>query len=85
VVSGAIPHLYLKEIEMKFAQKLMLATGIAMSSAIASAQTTGFDAVLDAVDLAGVATKIGALAVLIVGIALVFKGPDLAKRIIRKV
>ncbi len=55
-------------------------------SAAAQAQTaTGFDAVLDAVDLSGVSTKIAALAVIVVGIALVFKGPDIAKRVIRKV
>ncbi|MDR7377637.1 hypothetical protein J2X19_002316 [Rhodoferax ferrireducens] len=44
-----------------------------------------FDAVLDAVDLSGIATKIGALALVVVTVALIFKGPDLAKRIIRKV
>ena len=61
------------------------ATGL-MFSVMASAQTvTGVDAALDAVDLSGVSTKVAAAALLIVGIALVFKGPDLAKRVIRKV
>jgi hypothetical protein len=37
------------------------------------------------VDLSGVSTKVGAAALLIVGIALVFKGPAIAKRVISKV
>lgn len=45
----------------------------------------GISDVLDAVDLSTISTKVGALALVIVAIALVFKGPDLAKRIIRKV
>ena len=54
-------------------------------SARADAGATGIDAVLDSIDLSGLGTKVAALAVVIVGIALVFKGPDIAKRIIRKV
>lgn len=46
---------------------------------------SGIDAALDAVDLSSIATKVGAAGLLIVGIALVFKGPALAKRIISKV
>ena len=45
----------------------------------------GITAALDAVDLSGVATAVGAVALVIVAIALVFKGPDIAKRVIRKV
>jgi len=59
-----------------------LAAGTVMAHA---ADSTGYGAVLDSIDLSGVATKVGALAIVIVGIALVFKGPDIAKRIIRKV
>ena len=56
-----------------------------MQAAHAQAASSGLDAALDAVDLSGIAVKIGAAGLLIVGIALVFKGPDLAKRIVRKV
>jgi hypothetical protein len=42
-------------------------------------------ATLDAVDLAGIVTKVGAAALVIVGIALAFKGPDVAKRVVKKV
>lgn len=45
----------------------------------------GITAALAAVDLSGVATAVGAVALVIVAIALVFKGPDIAKRVIRKV
>lgn len=44
-----------------------------------------FDAFIDAVDLTGVATKVIAAGLLIVAIAIAFKGPDLAKRLVRKV
>ena len=40
--------------------------------------------IFDAVDLATVATWVGATGVIIVGIALAFKGIDLGKRGIRK-
>ena len=45
----------------------------------------GITTALSAVDLSGVATAVGAVALVIVAIALVFKGPDIAKRVIRKV
>lgn len=45
----------------------------------------GITAALDSVDLSGVSTKVGAAALLIVAIALVFKGPDIAKRVVKKV
>lgn len=62
------------------------AAGVALSlSGAAMAQATGIDAVLAAVGLSGIETTVTALALVIVAIALVFKGPDLAKRIIRKV
>lgn len=72
-------------------EKATVAAGLLFVSATAMAQTTGtgtgtgVTAALDAVDLSGVSTKVAAAALLIVGIALVFKGPDLAKRVIRKV
>ena len=72
----------------QFAHKtaaLALVAPFLMANAFAQTTGSGVDASLDAVDLSGVATKVGAAALLIVGIALVFKGPDLAKRVIRKV
>lgn len=43
------------------------------------------EAVLDAIDISTVATAIGLLAVAIVGIAMTLKGPDVAKRVVRKI
>lgn len=62
------------------------AAGVALSlSSAAMAQATGIDSVLDAVGLGSIEAKITALCLIVVAVALVFKGPDLAKRIIRKV
>lgn len=51
----------------------------------ASSHAAGFDDLFAEIDLAGVATKITALAVVIVGIAFVMKGPSIVKRIIAKI
>lgn len=51
----------------------------------AQAASSGIASAMDAVDLSGIATKVSAVGVLIIAIALVFKGPALAKRIISKV
>lgn len=58
-----------------------------MAAAASHAQGTGtgISEILDAVDLSGIGTKVGAAALVIVTIALIFKGPALAKRIISKV
>lgn len=40
--------------------------------------------ILDAVDLAGISTWAGAAMVLVIGIALAFKGGDLGKRAVKK-
>lgn len=62
------------------------AAGTALTlSTGAFAQSTGIESILDAVALTGVEAKIIAFCLVIVGIAMVFKGPDLAKRLIRKV
>ncbi len=68
-------------------EKAIVGVGLVASSAIASAQSAsdGISSALDAVDLSGVATKVGAAALIVVAVALVFKGPDIAKRVIRKV
>lgn len=60
------------------------ATGLTIPAAMA--QTTGpFDAFFDAIALDGISAKVIAAGLLIVGIALAFKGPDVAKRVVRKV
>lgn len=62
------------------------ATTLALAPmAMAQQAQAPIDTILDAVSLDGIIAKLVALAVIVVGIALVFKGPDLAKRIIRKV
>lgn len=43
----------------------------------------GITSALAAVDLSGVSALVGAAALIIVGVALVFKGPAIAKRVIR--
>lgn len=69
----------------KYGAKIAAAGAALTLSTGAFAQSTGIDSILDAVSLSGIETKVVASCLLIVGIALVFKGPDLAKRIIRKV
>ena len=70
----------------KYGSKAATAIAVLAASSAAMAQTaTGIDAVFEAISLDGISTKMVAFGVAIVGIALVLKGPDLAKRIIRKV
>lgn len=71
-------------------KKVLFARLAAMSAMTLGAMSQaraadGITAALGAVDLSGVATAVGAVALVIVAIALVFKGPDIAKRVIRKV
>lgn len=71
---------------LKYASKAVAAAGAMTLSAAAFAQASSpIDTILDGVSLDGIAVKLTALAVIVVGIALVFKGPALAKRIISKV
>lgn len=67
--------------------KLLAAMVAVMAAAPAMAQTTTspFDPFFDAISLDGVSAKVIAVGLLVVGIALAFKGPDIAKRVIRKV
>ncbi len=62
------------------------ATALGLST-MAMAQTASdpIGDMLDAVGLSGVSAKVIALGLLVVGVALAFKGPDVAKRIIRKI
>lgn len=55
------------------------------TSAMAQATPGVMDQFFDAIDLSTVSGKVIATGLLIVAIALAFKGPDLAKRVIRKV
>lgn len=59
---------------------LMLSAG-----AFAQTATDPISTILDSVDLTGIATKVAAAALVVVVVALTFKGPDVAKRVIRKV
>lgn len=68
-----------------FARLSGLGALTALVASQAHAAGDGITAALGAVDLSGVATAVGAVALVIVAIALVFKGPDIAKRVIRKV
>lgn len=58
---------------------LLSATGVFAQA------TDPISTVLGAVSLGTIATTVAALALVIVAIALTFKGPDVAKRVIRKV
>lgn len=72
-----------RAIARKFGSKAVAATGAAM--AMTASHAAGLDELFDAVDVSGIATKVAALAVVIVGIALVMKGPSVVKRIIAKI
>jgi len=72
-----------RAIARKFGAKAVAATGMAM--AVTASHAAGMDDLFDAVDVSSVSTKVTALAVVIVGIALVMKGPSVVKRIIAKI
>lgn len=61
------------------------AAAAGMTMAVTASHAAGIDDLFDAVDVSGIATKVTALAVVIVGIALVMKGPSVVKRIIAKI
>lgn len=69
----------------KYGAKIAAAGTALTLSTGAFAQSTGVDTILDAVGLSSIEAKVIAAALLIVAVALAYKGPDLAKRIIRKV
>jgi hypothetical protein len=68
----------------KFGAKLV-AGGFGAGVASLALATGPIEDALAAVDLSGVVTVIAAAALVIVAIAMTFKGPDVAKRVIRKV
>lgn len=65
------------------------ASGVALASlsvaVMAQEATSPIDSLFDGVDFAGIATKVVAIGLVIVGIVVAFKGIDLVKRVIRKV
>ena len=65
--------------------RLSALPALAFATGAARAADNGITTMLAAVDLAGVSTAVGAICLVVVGIALIFKGPDIAKRVIRKV
>ena len=72
-----------RNLARKYGAKIVAATGMAM--AVTASHAAGMDELFDAVDVAGIAAKVTALALVIVGIALVMKGPSVVKRIIAKI
>lgn len=59
--------------------------GAALAFAGSAARASGFDDIMDAVDLGSVATKIIAVGLIVVGIYLAMQGISVAKRVISKV
>lgn len=69
-----------------FGSKALAVAAVAtMGASSAFAQTNPITTMLESVDLAGVAAAVAAVGLIIVAVALTFKGPDVAKRVIRKV
>lgn len=74
----------LKFIKTQGAKIATVAT-LAVATVSAHAADNPITTMLGEIDLSGVATAVTAAGVLIVGIALAFKAPDVAKRAVRKV
>ncbi len=71
----------------KFGAKLAAVPALALvaMSAHAAAGDDPLLDVLNSINITGIAAAVLVLALAVVGIALAFKGPDLGKRIIRKI
>jgi len=65
-------------------EKVTVGAGLVLVSTMASASTGPWDAFFDEVDLSGVSAKVIAAGLLIIGIAMAFRGPVLAKRVVNK-
>ena len=63
----------------------LVAASTASMGAFAQASANPIVTLIEGVDLSTVAAAVLAVAVIVVAIALTFKGPDVAKRVIRKV
>jgi len=72
-----------RAIAQKFGAKIAVGTTALMVAGMSHA--AGLDDIFDAIDLSGISAKVLALGLLIVGIALIMKGPSIAKRIIGKI
>lgn len=76
-----------KAVSNTVAKVAAIGTGltIATGSAMAQTATNPIVAMLESVDLTTVAAAIAVIGLIVVAIALTMKGPDVAKRVIRKV
>lgn len=76
-----------KQIKKYGSKALVVAAAATLgaSSAMAQTATNPIVTMLDAIGLDGVTAAILALCLVVVGIALTMRGPDVAKRVIRKV
>lgn len=73
-------------IARKYGSKALVLAAATTASVGAFAQATNpIVTLIQGVDLSTVAAAVLAVAVIVVAIALTFKGPDVAKRVIRKV
>lgn len=71
-----------------FGSKALAVAGVATlgaSSAMAQTATNPIVTMIEGIGLDGVTAAVIAVCVIVVGIALAMKGPDVAKRVIRKV
>lgn len=71
----------------KYGSKALAVAGVAtLGASSAMAQSTNpIVIMIDGIGLDGVTSAVIAVCVIVVGIALAMKGPDVAKRVIRKV
>jgi hypothetical protein len=71
----------------KYGSRALVGVGsvAGFSMAHAAAGDNPIVTLITSIDLTTVAAAVAAVALLIVGIALTFKGPDVAKRVIKKV
>lgn len=73
-------------IARKYGSKALVLAAATTASVGAFAQATNpIETLINGVDLSTVAAAVLAVSVIVVAIALTFKGPDVAKRVIRKV
>lgn len=63
----------------------LIPAAMAAQSAMAQEASGPIETMLEGISLGGVATAVAAIGLVLVAIALTFKGPDVAKRVIRKV
>ena len=75
----------IRNIARTYGAKIAAASTFGAAMVMQSAYAAGFDDFIDAVDLSGLAVKVIAAGLLVVGVAVAFKGSDLGKRVVRKV